>query len=200
MDLSEVLQSYDDAKQKLEAQGMGHFMQSLDDYKAKYDLSPAVKTKDNTLHYIPYYFGGSGSSGFELDILKRTLTLTEVKDKALEIYYNGERGLTEFVIHCYAKDGPYWKNIGKYTTDFLMIKRNKKSKIHKALLIETKGAGFAHDEVFKKKRAYVETEFLQLNREKFGYNRFDFLYLQDSNDIVKNLSLISQKIQTFFND
>jgi type III restriction enzyme len=56
----------------------------------------------------------------------------------LEIYYNGERGLTEFVINCFAKEGKYWKNIGKYTTDFLIVKRTAKDKIHKALLIETK--------------------------------------------------------------
>ncbi len=143
-----------------------------------------------------------------MEILQKALQLSDFKNKQLEIYYNGERGLTEFVINCFAKEGKYWKNIGKYTTDFLIIKRTEKDlsaaqqagKIHKALLIETKGALYAEDKVFQKKKNYVETEFLKLNQEKFGYQRFDFLYLEDSKNMVANITKLNNKINNFFND
>jgi hypothetical protein len=54
--------------------------------------------------------------------------------------------------------------------------------------------------VFQKKKSYVETEFLKLNKEKFGYQRFDFLYLEDSKDIAANITKLINKINQFFND
>ena len=138
-------------KQTLEAQGMWNFVPAFDSYRNQFEFSSTVKAKNNSFHYLPYNFGGSGSSGFEIQTLQETLRLADFKSKELEIYYNGERGLTEFVINCFAKEGKYWKNIGKYTTDFLIVKRTAKDKIHKALLIETKGALYAEDKVFQKK-------------------------------------------------
>jgi type III restriction enzyme len=173
---------------------------SFENFKEQYDFQPAVKNKEVTFHYLPYNFGGSGSSGLEIETLQKALQLADFKNKDLEIYYNGERGLTEFVINCFAKEGKYWKNIGKYTTDFLIIKRISKNKIHKALLLETKGALYADDKVFQKKKNYVETEFLKLNQEKFGYQRFDFLYLEDSKNIAANIIKLNNKLNQFFND
>lgn len=200
IDMAEVENDYLVMKQTLEEQGMGNFVPTYESFKAGKDYSLPVKSKNHTFHYLPYNFGGSGSSSLEADIMQRTLQLADFKNKALEIYYNGERGLTEFVINCFAKNGRHWKNIGKYTTDFLIVKRTEKDKIHKALLIETKGALYAEDKVFQKKKNYVETEFLKLNREKFGYQRFDFLYLEDSNDIATSITKLSNKINQFFND
>ena len=200
VDMSEVERAYQLMKETLEAQGMGNMVIPYDSFKAGKDYSPVVKSKNNSFHYLPYNFGGSGSSGFEIETLQKALQLSDLKNKELEIYYNGERGLTEFVINCFAKEGKYWKNIGRYTTDFLIVKRTKKDKIHKALLIETKGALYAEDKVFQKKKNYVESEFLQLNQEKFGYQRFDFLYLEDSKDIATNITKLSNKINNFFND
>lgn len=200
VDMSEVEKAYQLMKATLEAQGMGNFVPPIESYKTQFDFSPIVKAKNNSFHYLPYNFGGSGSSGFEIETLQKALQLSDFKNKQLEIYYNGERGLTEFVINCFAKEGKYWKNIGKYTTDFLIIKRTEKDKIHKALLIETKGALYAEDKVFQKKKNYVETEFLKLNQEKFGYQRFDFLYLEDSKNIVANITKLNNKINNFFND
>ena len=168
---------------------------SFEDFSKQYDFSNAIKSKDKTFHYLPYDFK---QSGFEKDILKETLNLTNFKNSDLEIYFNGERGLTEFVINCYAKENSYWKNIGKYTTDFLIIKRKGKE-IHKALIIETKGKGFENDPVFLKKKKFVETQFLEQNKDKFGYNKFDFLYLVDSDDLPNNLSKLNSKIDNFFN-
>ncbi len=208
VDMTEVERAYQLVKETLEAQGMGNVLMPYDSFKADKEYSPTVKSKNNSFHYLPYNFGGSGSSGFEMEILQKALQLSDFKNKQLEIYYNGERGLTEFVINCFAKEGKYWKNIGKYTTDFLIIKRTEKDlsaaqqagKIHKALLIETKGALYAEDKVFQKKKNYVETEFLKLNQEKFGYQRFDFLYLEDSKNITDNITKLNNKINNFFND
>lgn len=199
VDMTEVEKAYNLMKEALEAQGMGSMVMSYDSFKSDKEHSPTVKSKNNSFHYLPYNFGGSGSSGFEIEALQKALQLADFKTKELEIYYNGERGLTEFVINCFAKDGKYWKNIGKYTTDFLIIKRAEDKKIHKILLIETKGALYAKDTVFQNKKSYIEKEFLKLNQEKFGYQRFDFLYLEgkmDDNNTVKTINKINQ----FFND
>jgi len=200
VDMTEVEKAYQLMKETLEAQGMGNFVPPFESYKTQFDYSPVVKSKNHSFHYLPFNFGGSGSSGFEIETLQKALQLVDFKNKELEIYYNGERGLTEFVINCFAKEGNYWKNIGKYTTDFLIIKRTEKGKIHKALLIETKGALYAEDKVFQRKKNYIETEFLKLNQEKFGYQRFDFLYLEDSKNITANITKLNNKINNFFND
>lgn len=200
IDTAEIEKAYQLTKETLEAQGMGNFVPTYESFKADKDYSLPVKSKNQTFHYLPYNFGGSGSSGFEIETLQKALQLADFKNKELEIYYNGERGLTEFVINCFAKEGRYWKNVGKYTTDFLIVKRTAKDKIHKALLIETKGSVYAADKVFQKKKNYVETEFLKLNKEKFGYQRFDFLYLEDSKDIAANITKLNNKINQFFND
>lgn len=200
IDTAEIEKAYQLVKNTLEQQGLGNMVPSFESFKADKDYSLPVKSKNQTFHYLPYNFGGSGSSGFEIETLQKALQLADFKNKELEIYYNGERGLTEFVINCFAKEGRYWKNVGKYTTDFLIVKRTAKDKIHKALLIETKGSVYAEDKVFQKKKNYVETEFLKLNKEKFGYQRFDFLYLEDSKDIAANITKLNNKINQFFND
>ena len=196
VDIENVRKLYDIQMQGIKGTPLENMMLSFDDFKKSYEHSSAVKSKDKTFHYLPYDFK---QSGFEKEILKKTLNLSDFKNKDLEIYYNGERGLTEFVIKCFAKEKDFWKNIGKYTTDFLIIKRKGKQ-IYKALIIETKGKGFENDPVFQNKRKFVETDFLEQNKEKFGYNKFDFLYLTDRNDIITNLSKMNNKINNFFND
>jgi hypothetical protein len=152
--------------------------------------------KRNDFYLLNLYFPKDAIENKDFEIIGKYI----FKNKELEIYYNGERGLTEFVINCYTKEGKYWRNIGKYTTDFLLIKRDKKDKIHKALLIETKGALYAEDKVFQRKKNYVENDFLKLNQEKFGYQRFDFLYIEDSKNIEANITKLNNKINQFFND
>lgn len=199
-DFAQMEKDYEVMKETMTAQGFGAMIIPFEAFKASKDYPLTVKSKNNSFHYLPYNFGGSGSSGFEIQALQETLRLADFKTKELEIYYNGERGLTEFVINCFAKEGKYWKNIGKYTTDFLIVKRTDKDKIHKALLIETKGALYAEDKVFQKKKNYVETEFLKLNQEKFGYQRFDFLYLEDSKNMAANITKLNNKLNQFFNE
>jgi len=77
-------------------------------------------------------------------IPRGALQLSDLKNKQLEIYYNGECGLTGFVINRFTKECKYWKNIGQYTTDFL--------------------------------------------------------YLQDSKNILSNITTLNNKINNFFND
>ncbi|MBN8565721.1 MAG: DEAD/DEAH box helicase family protein [Flavobacteriales bacterium] len=198
VDMLEVEKAYQFMKETLEAQGMGNMVMPFDSFKASKEYTLPVTSKNNTFHYLPYNFGGSGSSGLEIETLQKALQLSDFKNKNLEIYYNGERGLTEFVINCFAKEGKYWKNIGKYTTDFLIIQRSNENKIYKALLIETKGAIYAEDKTFQKKKTYIETEFLKINQKKFGYNRFDFLYLEDSKNKTQNIAQLNNKINIFF--
>lgn len=195
-DLSKIKEEYDKAKKLLDEQGLGHMFPPFDEYKKRFDLSLAVRSKDHTFHYLPYNFI---QSSFEKEILQKTLQLENFKENSLEVYYNGERGLTEFVINCFAKNGRNWKNIGRYTTDFLIIQRKEKA-IYKALLVETKGEGFKNDPAFLQKKNFVETEFLKQNNDKFGYQRFDFLYLEDGTDIASNIVTINNKIDQFFND
>ena len=143
---------------------------------------------------MPYNF----DSSFESEVLNKTLQLKDFKEKNLEIYFNGERGLTEFVINCFAKKGKSLLPVGKYTTDFLILNRTKKNKIHKALIIETKGEGFANDPSFIKKKNFVKTDFLVQNNEKFGYQKFDFIYLEDSDSLNNNVIKLNERINSFF--
>jgi len=193
---SDIRKAYQTMKESLETQGMGNFVPPFESFQAEHSLAFEVQMKDNTFHYLPYNFGGSGASSFEKEILKQVLSLKVFQENKLEIYYNGERGLTEFVIDCFAKTGKYWKSVGKYTTDFLILKRNDDKSIHKALLLETKGAIYANDEIFKHKKKFIETEFLKLNQEKFNYKRFDFLYLETTNTSPQ--ATISKKLSNFF--
>lgn len=189
-------QAYATLKSTMEQQGMELYL-TFDQFRQQQTHSPAVLTKDSTFHYLPYNFI---QSNFEKTVLQKILQLNNFTARGLELYYNGERGLTEFVITCFAQNGKYWKNIGRYTTDFLIIKRSQKEAIHKALLIETKGEGFSSDPVFLEKKAFVQTKFLQQNNDKFGYERFDFLYLQDSADPAQTITAIANKIDDFFNE
>jgi len=62
---------------------------------AQENLKISTQNRDKSFHYIPYDFR---QSGFEKDILEQTFSLKFFQDNELEVYYNGERGLTEFVI------------------------------------------------------------------------------------------------------
>lgn len=196
VDTPQIKQAYNALKETMTTQGFENFVPSWESFYQENNLPSEVRIKNQTYHYLPYNFGGSGASNFEKDMLQATINLKTFQDNKLEIYYNGERGLTEFVIDCFYKVGKQWKNAGKYTTDFLIIKRNNDKSIHKILLLETKGAIYANDEAFKHKKKYIETEFLKLNQEKFNYKRFDFLYLETTTDNPQ--AIINKKLSDFF--
>lgn len=153
--------------------------------------------KDISYHYMPYRV----DSAFESKFLAEVLTLQSVKDNKLEVYYNGDAQFTEFRIDCYKQnDKKQWGYIGKYTPDFLIIKRDGKDKIHKALIVETKGEIYATDEKFKSRKAFVESEFLKANNDKFGYKRFDYLYLEDTLSETERIIKTNEIITSFFNE
>lgn len=146
--------------------------------------------KDKTYHYLPY----KTDSSFEIKYLKKLLALKPFNENNLEVYYNGDETLTEFTLKTFKKGVNGWKYIGKYTPDFLVIQRNN-NEINKIMIIETKGSAYA--DKFKDKREFMK-EFVKQNNEKFKYNRFDFLYLQDDlseNDIINKTK---KHIEEFF--
>ncbi|MBQ7127316.1 DEAD/DEAH box helicase family protein [bacterium] len=149
--------------------------------------------KDKTYHYIPY----KTDSSFEKKFLNKILTLNAFNENDLEVYYNGDEVLTELKIKTYKGSKNNWKYMGLYTPDFLIIKR-KNNEIHKIMIVETKGEGFAKN--FKEKKEFMENNFIPQNNKKFGYNRFDFLYLQD--DMAENdlITVTSDKIKDFFKE
>lgn len=160
------------------------------------EVSLEFKSRDKTFHYLPYDFK---QSSFEKDTLASILVLDIFQNSTLEIYYNGQRGLTDFVIDCYEKVAKNYRLIGKYTPDFLIIKRNKTHQIAKILIVETKGEGYANDNNFIKRKKFVSGEFIKQNNEKFGYRRFDFLYLEDTQTPTENLKKAQDSINHFFN-
>ena len=148
---------------------------------------------DKTYHYIPY----KTDSFFEQLFLNKILTLNAFKESNLEVYYNGDEVLTEFKIKTYRGTKNNWKYIGIYTPDFVIIKR-KGNQIHKIMIVETKGEGFAKN--FKEKKEFMENDFIPQNNKEFGYNRFDFLYLQDDMNDNDLITLTSNKIKKFFKE
>jgi len=150
--------------------------------------------KDHSFHYLPY----RTDSAFEQTFLKEVLSFDEIENFGLGVYYNGDRAMTEFKIKCYKKSGSKWRYVGMYTPDFLIIKR-KDGKIHKIIVVETKGKIYANDPMFKEKKAFMETEFSKQNNSAFGYERFDYLYLEDTLSEKERLTMTHQKIKEFFN-
>lgn len=172
----------------LEAAGMKG---EADKYRAQYSSDP---NKDRSYHYLPYHV----DSRFESTFLNEVLTQQCIHEHNLEVYYNGDGQFTEFRIDCFKKNAhDQWKFIGRYTPDFLIVKR-KDDRIHKALIVETKGALYAQDESFKDRRKFVEGQFLKQNEEKFGYRRFDYLYLEDSLTDSERINKTNDIINQFF--
>ena len=151
--------------------------------------------KDRSFHYLPY----RTDSGFEQIFLRDVLPLPEVEQFGLEVYYNGDRAMTEFKIKCYKSTGHGWNYIGMYTPDFLIIQR-RNERIHKALIVETKGKIYTNDLSFKDKRAFVESEFLRQNNAAFGYERFEYLYLEDTMPDKERIIRTHGKICEFFGE
>lgn len=107
--------------------------------------------KDRSFHYLPYHT----DSDFEQKFLEQVLSFADVERLGLEVYYNGDKALTEFKIKCYKNNGNAWRYVGMYTPDFLIIQR-KNEEIYKAIIVETKGQIYANDPAFKEKRAFTQ--------------------------------------------
>ena len=153
------------------------------------------KNKDRSFHYLPY----RTDLGFEQTFLKEVLSFDEIEKLGLEVYYNGDRAMTEFKIKCYKQIGNKWQYIGIYTPDFLIIKR-KGGKIYKAIIVETKGKIYANDPTFKDKKTFMEKVFGKQNNTAFGYERFDYLYLEDTLPDRERITSTYNKICEFFKE
>jgi hypothetical protein len=127
--------------------------------------------KDKTLHYLPFY----ADSSFESRFLNNVLTFDVIQKKGLEVYYNGDNNFTDFQIKCHKKSrNGTWSYIGRYTPDFLILRRNGDGRIDKVLIVETKGSIYAQDQRFQDKRQFTQNRFLELN------TNMEYLYLQDT--------------------
>lgn len=149
--------------------------------------------KDRSFHYLPY----RTDSKFEQVFLKEVLSLDVLEELGLEIYYNGDSSLTEFKIKCYEKTNKNWRYVGIYTPDFLIIQR-KKDKISKVIIVETKGQIYANDPTFKQKKNFMQEYFISLNNKQFGYEKFDYLYLEDTLSDNDRILKTHDKIKKFF--
>lgn len=150
--------------------------------------------RKQTYHYLPYRF----DSGLEREFFKDSIIpILTNQNLPLEIYFNGDDNLTEFKIDCYKQVGKEWRYIGKYVPDFLLLSRKEDGSIHRIIIIETKGEGFAAK--FADRKQFMETEFIRKNNERFGYERFRFLYLEDTLSKEEREKQTIQAIKDFFN-
>ena len=157
-------------------------------------VSTVLKNKKRTLHYTPYNFF---QSNFEKQLVEKTLEFDFLEKYALELYFNGDRAVSDFQIECFDKTASdRYVRIGNYTPDFLMLQRKTDNSIGKILIIETKGGIYGND--FKHKRRFMEEDFVRENENRYGFKRFDFLYLQDSDPLSNNIAKLEKTIKTFF--
>ena len=164
----------------------------------KKDDEPVELAKKNrTFHYIPYVFS---QSGYEKEFLEAVLPLGILDSNNLEIYYNGDRNIASFRIECFKTENRIVKNVGMYTPDFLIIRRNKDNKIDKVLIVETKGKGYIDQEEFKDRREYVENEFIKFNNKKFGYKKFDYLLVEDGLEKDDIKRVVNSKLHEFLEE
>ena len=148
-----------------------------------------------TYHYVPYRF----DSSLERKFFKRhAIPLRELKERGLEIYFNGDDELTEFKIECYEQlPNGNWEEAGGYVPDFLVLQRNADGELRRVLIVETKGEGFERN--FSSKKTFMEGRFKEDNSNHFGYPDFEFLYLPE-NLKDSHSQMLSDKITEFFND
>lgn len=151
--------------------------------------------KDHSFHYLPY----QTDSSFEQIFLKEVLTFPKIDSRKLEVYYNGDQAMTEFKIKCYKRNAGKWIYVGIYTPDFFVIQR-KNGKINKVVIVETKGEIYANDPRFMDKRRFMETEFAKQNNQAFGYERFDYLYLEDTMTQAERILAVHKKTIDFFEE
>ena len=156
-----------------------------------------LKMKDKTFHYIPYVFN---QSSFEKTFLEKVLSLNRFTSNNLEIYYNGDHNIASFRIECYKTENRVLKKVGLYTPDFLIIRRDNDNKINKVLIIETKGKGYKEQSEFIDRRNYIEKEFIKFNNKKFGYNKFDYLYIEDTLTDSQIVSKLNDKLYEFLKE
>lgn len=149
-----------------------------------------VRGSERSYHYLPYHT----DSDLEIEFLRDTLLEKLIYEKNLEVYYNGDRHLTEFRVKCYEKRGRDLRYVGLYTPDFLILRRDARGAIARVLIVETKGHLYAGDPNFQKRRNFMEKRFQKLNPH------FDYLYLEDAESHASRRRKVLEHIQAFFKE
>ncbi len=159
------------------------------------DPTKQHQEREYSYHYLPYRF----DSNLERDFFKDSaIPLKELKERGLEIYFNGDDELTEFKIECYEQQaGGTWNEVGGYVPDFLVLQRNAEGELRRVLIVETKGEGFERN--FAEKKAFMQGQFLADNSNHTGYPDFEFLHLPE-NLKGSHSQMLRDKITDFFND
>lgn len=145
---------------------------------------------DRTYQYLPYHLDSKLEEDYLYSVINHIKSVPGV-----EFYFNGDDTLTDFRIRCYTKRGRAWKLDGYYYPDFIMLTRNSDNTINKIIIIETKGEGFAGK--FIPRRQFMDDVFIRLNNDKFGRERFQFLYIEDTLDKEVRLQKTINKINSF---
>ena len=158
-----------------------------------HQLNPDARHKDATYQYLPYRFDSDLEKVFFRDLL------ASVHEQHLEMYFNGDEHFTSFIIKPYKLTGDDWEALQQYVPDFLVLSRREDGSIDRVLIIETKGQLYADS--FKDKQDYMSSTFLELNKDREGLPKFDFLYLEAEKD-NKNLPQLEaetrERIREFF--
>jgi type III restriction enzyme len=174
----------------------GELANSLIEKDQRASNSLITINKEKTLHYLPYQFDsnkGEGQKLNELSFFESVLQQREFKANNLEIYFNGNRHISNFKITIYKKFNDKWILAQQnYTPDYLIIKRNQKSKIDKILIVEIKGGVFAGD--YENTKTYMEGRFIEDNPN------YQYLYLEDSDTLERSLFKLNNKIQEYFGE
>lgn len=145
---------------------------------------------DRTYHYLPYHLDSKLEEDYLYSVINHIKSVPGV-----EFYFNGDDTLTDFRIRCYTKHGRAWKLDGYYYPDFVMLTRNSDNTINKIVIVETKGEEFAGK--FIPRRQFIDDVFIRLNNDKFGHERFQFLYIEDTLDKEARLQKTINKINSF---
>lgn len=145
---------------------------------------------DRTYHYLPYHLDSLLEKDYLQSIIAYLKTVPDV-----EFYFNGDETLTDFRVRCYAKRGKTWKLLGYYYPDFILLTRNADNTIHKIVIVETKGEGFAGK--FNERRKFMEEMFVKFNNKRYGRDRFAFLYIEDTDNAEVRLNKTIDKIKHF---
>lgn len=145
---------------------------------------------DRTYQYLPYHLDSKLEEDYLYSVINHIKSVPGV-----EFYFNGDDTLTDFRIRCYTKRGRAWKLDGYYYPDFIMLTRNSDNTINKIVIVETKGEGFAGK--FIPRRQFMDDVFIKLNNDKFGRERFQFLYIEDTLDGPARLQETVNKINSF---
>lgn len=145
---------------------------------------------DRTYHYLPYNLDSKLEEDYFYSVINHIKSVPGV-----EFYFNGDNRLTDFRIRCYTKRGRAWKLDGYYYPDFIILTRNSDNTINKIVIVETKGEGFAGK--FVPRKQFMDDVFIKLNNEKFGRERFQFLYIEDTLDRSARLQKTINKINSF---